>query len=251
MKKKITIGLMIITASLFFIHDFAKAQTTNENIPDTPPADATTYIIVDGPGRGTQIHANPSSTNFSSDINVTTQASGHLSEEDRCKGPQLHYHGSLNGNSDPAMLGCGWGHVIKFDDLMDGSQLITAAFMRELRAQKKATEDPKDFDGAIADLNDAIADLNELKSVLSDSMANAMALEEIDSIIMIDNELVDLVNEYKQSLTINLELRIEDRFDIAGHRKEKILKEFLKSEPAAEDLPRYVRGPRRGPRGPR
>lgn len=247
MKNKFITILIALTVSLFFINCSTKAQDTNENIPGTPPADSTTYIIVDGPGRGTQIHASPGSTNFfSSDINVTTQASGHLSEPDRCKGPQLHYHGSLYGKTDPAMFGCGWGHVIKFDDLMDGSQLITAAFMRELRAFQKTLVDPRDLDGAITDLNDAISDLNELKN-----LPDSMLTEEIDTITMIDSEVLDLVNEFKNTSGTDLEDKIGNKLDLALEKKEKILKGLLKSEPAAKDLPRYIRGPRREPRGPR
>lgn len=130
-------------------------------LEDTLPEDSTTWIIIDGPGIGVQIHSEPGlPTSIEPDFNKTTSADGSIANPDRCEGPFKHYHGELDGGPDPNPTECGWGHVIEFTKATEFTQFASAVISLEDRASLKIVN--LDIDGAIKDLEDAISQMEEL-----------------------------------------------------------------------------------------
>ena len=141
------------------------------------------WVLTDDADRGTQLHAPRLLPEFIPfELNPTTEAEGHVAPpEGGCSCD--HFHGSMFGEEDPAPRNCGWGCVEPFDDVSDSAQLLSAAFMRETRAYKKAFQtEPPDYAGAATDLTDALEDVIDAgKAVDADGRMNRQEKNKIGS----------------------------------------------------------------------
>ena len=89
------------------------------------------WIIIDGPGVGIQLAGNYNSgTTISSPNNIGSNADGTINEpSDSCPGDKRYYSGTLYNQS--ATGGCGWGHVIRYDQASPELKNITDTISTE------------------------------------------------------------------------------------------------------------------------
>ena len=149
----------------------------------SPPANSVSWLLVGGKMRklgkagaefagtsiGVQLHAPMASpTTITPDLNPTTGASGTIFVgpfPKECE-DTYHFHGLLYGVQDTGKR-CGWGEAIPFDQATDAAGFLSAAFMLEVRAQKKAFgTTPADIAGATQDLNDAFSEMGHFSDAI-------------------------------------------------------------------------------------
>ena len=160
---------------------FQTSGGTSGTSPTTSGAAAgpvmTTFIIVDGPGAGTQLNTTTDSTtgmvNAGPADNSFTMAEGHVGgigvgEGMNCPGPLGHYHGTLRGQSDPDPEKCGWGHVAELKDTSNGVMDISGSVMKEISIISKIEQEPPDYDGAANAADEAAMDLSMLQDDIRD-----------------------------------------------------------------------------------
>ncbi len=137
----------------------------------------TIYIIVDGPGAGTQLitTVDPNTGKPTSDpiSNSITKAEGHIGgigvgEGMNCPGPLGHYHGTLRGQSDPAPEACGWGHVAKGTDTSDGIKGISNGYVNELSIINFIEKEPPDYESAVNTAARGARNLSRLRDDIRD-----------------------------------------------------------------------------------
>ncbi len=142
------------------------------------PATMTTFVIVDGPGAGTQLGSTTDATTGMVIVdamagNQITNADGHIGgigvgEGMNCPGPLGHYHGTLRGQPDPDPEKCGWGHVAALNDISEGTQEVSANYMREVSIIQFIEKEPPDYNGAANAADEAAMELSMLQDDIRD-----------------------------------------------------------------------------------
>lgn len=136
------------------------------------PSSLVNYVIVDGPGVGTQIDTVTDPTTgmvtASPKDNQVPGAEGHIGgigvgEGMNCPGPLGHYHGTLMGVADPDPKNCGWGHVAEFTSLSQGLKNISNFILDETIIINKVNQDPPDYEGASEYADENIMDLSKVQ----------------------------------------------------------------------------------------
>lgn len=150
---------------------------TSSTTSTSGAASLVAYVIVDGPGAGTQLNATTDATtgavNAEPENNMTVDAMGHIGgigvgEGMNCPGPLGHYHGTLKGKSDPNPEGCGWGHVAVFTQTSNGIMGISDNYMKEVLIISLIEKEPPDYNGAANAADEAAMTL----SMLQDDIRN-------------------------------------------------------------------------------
>ena len=135
-----------------------------------------TYIIVDGAGAGTVIHATADEpTSISPANNPITKANGHIGgigvgEGMNCPGPLGHFHGTLKDSKDPEEDMCGWGHVSPLSQVSGGVQGIASAILSESFIIHLIEKEPPDYDTAVKVANELVDNLSTLQSDFRDPL---------------------------------------------------------------------------------
>lgn len=151
-----SINIPTTNASSNNLFQTSGGSTTSTSGAPAAPA-ITVYVIVDGPGAGTQLSSTVDAATgmIIADAmgNPAVNADGHIGgvgvgEGMNCPGPLGHYHGTLRGQPDPDPEKCGWGHVSEFKDTSDGTMGISNSFMKEVDIIRRIEMDPPDYDGA-------------------------------------------------------------------------------------------------------
>ncbi len=144
----------------------------------TPLVTTTTYVIVDGPGAGTQLGSTIDAITGMVIVdamagNQITNADGHIGgigvgEGMNCPGPLGHYHGTLRGQPDPDPDKCGWGHVAAFNDTSEGTKEVSANYMREVSIINFIEKEPPDYKGAASIADEAAMEISILQDDIRD-----------------------------------------------------------------------------------
>ena len=175
----------LLVSSVFQINALSLAnnllQTTSGG-SGAPAAPAkTTYVIVDGPGAGTQLSTTVDPTSgkptAAPGSNSLTKAEGHIGgigvgEGMNCPGPLGHYHGTLKGQPDPDPEKCGWGHVAVLSETSDGTMGISDGYTTELSIIDFIEKDPPDYDGAANAADKGAMDLSMVQDDIRDPSKN-------------------------------------------------------------------------------
>ena len=214
------INLLNILLILFLL-----SSTSVYSISGEPPKDSTTYIIIDGPGSGIQLHSGRDlSLVIEKELNPTTMAEGEILKPKamNCPGASSHYHGILFGSKDPAPSECGWGHVVLFDKSSDFLQLITAVIMREERvfhdlskiAPKSKKEENTRFNNITADIDNSLKQLDELISIVEKIKTDTKEsdlyklktniLEELHTVVRLEKKTLKKLNNLEIVKIISL-----------------------------------------------
>ena len=165
--------------NLFQTSGGPSTTSSGSGAPAAPAA--TVYVIVDGPGAGTQLSTTvdtasgkPTATPNS---NSLTKVDGHIGgigvgEGMNCPGPLGHYHGTLKGQPDPDPEKCGWGHVAVLSQTSDGTMGISDSYTAETSIIDFIDKDPPDYDGAANAADKAAMDLSMLQDDIRDPSKN-------------------------------------------------------------------------------
>ena len=231
--KKVFLYMFIV---VFLIHQFslsAKSQTTSS-----------TWIIIDGAGAGIQVVSDtPGGTNITNDLNITIMANGTINPPDSsCTGDNSYYSGELYGQ--PALGGCGWGHVINYSDASSELQTITDALKNEEDARLGLMSDMPDYseieyriNRARNFLNFLIEDLNVRRKagVISNKTFKKL-IRQINSVDKLDLAVKD---NYDVGVDINPNLSVKDlkRLSTAYDIKVGIVKSIVNLEPLLKANP--------------
>lgn len=153
------------------------STTTGGSAGAVAPAMTETYVIVDGPGAGTQLSTtvDPASgkPTATASGNSTTKAEGHIGgigvgEGMNCPGPLGHYHGTLRSKPDPDPENCGWGHVDLLSSTSTGAMGISNDYMKEVSIIDFIEKEPPDYDGAANAADEAAMELSMLQDDIRD-----------------------------------------------------------------------------------
>ncbi|GEM_PF-7078137 len=154
-------------------------SSTTSSGTATGSGGATVYVIVDGPGTGTQISTTTDPTTgmvvAGSSSNPATKADGHVGgigvgEGMNCPGPLGHYHGTLNGQADPDPGNCGWGHVTELKSVSRRLGDISFAIQDEFLILVDIGKEPPDYKQALLHAHSVAADLGDLRKTIRNPM---------------------------------------------------------------------------------
>ena len=201
MKKVLLLALLVLVIGIF-MND--KVQSSSSNVTfsyqtsgggtSTSTTSSTTsgaaassvvYVIVDGPGAGTQLSTsvdpNTGKPTANETDNSATKANGHIGgigvgEGMNCPGPLGHYHGTLKGAPDPDPENCGWGHVAELSSLSDGLMGISNAYTNEIAIINFIDKEPPDYDMAADAADMAAMDLSMLQDDINDPTKNMIGM---------------------------------------------------------------------------
>jgi len=161
-----------------FLYQTSGGSTTSTTGGAAPPATMTTFVIIDGPGAGTQLGSTIDATTGMVIVdamagNQITNADGHIGgigvgEGKNCPGPLGHYHGTLRGQPDPDPENCGWGHVAALNDTSEGTKEVSANYMREVSIIQFIEKEPPDYNGAANAADDAAMEISMLQDDIRD-----------------------------------------------------------------------------------
>ena len=170
-------GLSFDENILYQTSGSSTSTTTSGSAGAAAPAMTETYVIVDGPGAGTQLSTtvDPASgkPTAAPGGNSTTKAEGHIGgigvgEGMNCPGPLGHYHGTLRGQPDPDPERCGWGHVDLLSGTSTGAMGISNDYMKEVSIIDFIEKEPPDYDGAANAADEAAMELSMLQNDIRD-----------------------------------------------------------------------------------
>ena len=157
------------------------STTSGSTSGAAPQPTITTYVIVDGPGAGTQLSTTTDATTgmviAGPGNNSATNADGHIGgigigEGMNCPGPLGHYHGTLMGQPDPDPEHCGWGHVAALSATSDGTMGISNDYMKEVSIINLIEKEPPDYDGAANAADEAAMELSMVQDDIRDPSKN-------------------------------------------------------------------------------
>ena len=211
MQKIVLWSMFLIITSFTFSLDTNSQDIKGNYLYQTsgaPAATMDTFIIVDGPGAGTQLSATTDETGVKvvPEDNALTMGEGHIGgigvgEGMNCPGPLGHYHGTLKGQPDPAPDNCGWGHVAKSSDTSTSVMGISDGYTTELSIIDLIEKEPPDYDGAANAADKSAMDLSMLqddvrdptKTMIGAGMAHKVS-DQLEKAIKDDKFIVMILN---------------------------------------------------------
>ena len=250
--KKLLLSILFgfVVFSAFQINTLSSAnnlfQTTSGAV--APPA-TTAYLIVDGPGAGTQLSTtvDPNSGKPTADpkANSLTKAEGHIGgigvgEGMNCPGPLGHYHGTLRGQPDPDSEKCGWGHVAVLSETSDGTMGISDNYTTEISIIDFIDKDPPDYDGAANAADKGAMDLSMLQDDIRDPSKNMIgagmahkASDQLGKAINADKFVVMTLSPLPKSRDGEKDIAIKLKINNALKAKQEALMILLDAEAMA------------------
>ncbi len=163
------------------LYQTSGGQPVSSSSSGSTAAARTTYVIVDGPGAGTQLSTtvdpNTRKPTSAPKANGITKAEGHIGgigvgEGMNCPGPLGHYHGTLRGQPDPAPEACGWGHVSVLSETSDGTMSISNNYTTEVSIINFIEMEPPDYDSAANAADNGAISLGLLQHDIRDPSKN-------------------------------------------------------------------------------
>jgi len=123
------------------------------------------YQIIDGPGASTKLVTCFLVREVGPCLNIHTKAEGHIGQGPECTTGEvqdLHYHGTLFGQSDPNPGGCGWGRMAFVGQEVDELDVCCIMFpgFGELDALDLMEKNPPDYENAFLAVREAVELLN-------------------------------------------------------------------------------------------
>ncbi len=178
-----------------------------------------TYIIVDGPGAGTQIfQESGTGTSIIKDSNPITEAEGIINFPNKkiCPGPLARFNGRLFGLRDPNLLMCGWGHVILINDSSNELKSISSIIMKELSIKQSVNQEGSNITLILNDLTNTIEDIEDLQNTITLMSSIKTSKANTETIL---NKLQESISNSKSAISVIKRL---EKFNLPREKKKNI-----------------------------
>ena len=214
-----------------------------------------TYVIVDGAGVGTTIHAiKDEPTLISPANNQLTKANGHIGgigvgEGMNCPGPLGHFHGTLKDVKDPEEDMCGWGHVAPLSQVSGGAKGIASGIISESLIINLIEKDPPNYEDAVRVANESIDSLSTLQSDFRDPSKSPIGKgkshqisDKLGKAINADKFVIMTLNPLPEKRDVGKDTAISLKINNALIAKQEAFMMFTEAEAMAAAMAAMVMG---------